>query len=86
MCDAIGNLAPRLAGAQDRASPGEPPNFMGLAKVGLEIGVFSDLLYSVLLANTILGLYFLALALSRPLRLAMPIAMPDIASARLLNL
>jgi hypothetical protein len=55
MCDTIENVEPRLAGAQDRANP----NFMGLASVGLEIGVFSDLLYSVLIVNTILGLYFL---------------------------
>jgi hypothetical protein len=49
-------------GAHDRASP----NFMGLASLGLEIGVFCQVLYSVLLSNAILGLYFLGLALYRP--------------------
>jgi hypothetical protein len=38
---------------------------MGLASLGLEIGVFFDFLYSVLLLNEILGLYLLGLALSR---------------------
>jgi hypothetical protein len=36
-------------GAQDRVSP----SFMGLASLGLEIGVFCDLLYSVLLLSVI---------------------------------
>ena len=51
-----------LYGAQDRASP----NFMGLASLGLEIGIICDFPCSVLLLNAILGLYFLGLALSRP--------------------
>jgi hypothetical protein len=37
--------------AQDRASP----NFMGLTGLGLEIDIFCDFLYSVLLFNAILG-------------------------------
>ena len=49
-------------GAQDGASP----NFMGLASLGLEIGICYDFLYNVLLLNAILGLGFLGLALSRP--------------------
>jgi hypothetical protein len=40
---------------------GLAPNFMGL-----EIGIFCDFLYSILLFNAILGLDFLGLALSRP--------------------
>jgi hypothetical protein len=32
---------------------------MGLASLGLEIGIFCDLLYSVLLLDALLGLYFL---------------------------
>jgi hypothetical protein len=39
---------------------------MGLARLDLEIGIFCDFLYSVLLLNEILGLYFLERALSRP--------------------
>ena len=39
---------------------------MGLASLGLGIGIFCDSLYSVLLLNAILGLDFLGLALSRP--------------------
>ena len=42
------------------------PNFMGLASLGLEIGIFCDFLYSVILLNVFLGLDFLGLALSRP--------------------
>jgi hypothetical protein len=49
-------------GALDRASP----NFMALASFGLDIGIFCDCLYSVLLLNAILALYFLGLALSSP--------------------
>jgi hypothetical protein len=49
-------------GARDRASP----NFMGLAGLGLEIGIFCDFLYSVLLLSAVLGLDFLGLALFRP--------------------
>ena len=49
------------SGALDRASP----NFMGLASLGLEIAIFSDFLYSVLLLDAILGLDFLGLAFSR---------------------
>jgi hypothetical protein len=41
-------------GARARASP----TFMGLASLGLEIGVFCDSLCSVLLLNAILGLAF----------------------------
>jgi hypothetical protein len=48
-------------GAHDRASP----NFMGLASLGLEIGIFSGFLYSVLLLNVLLGLDLLGLALNR---------------------
>jgi Cu-Zn family superoxide dismutase len=51
-----------LGGAHDMASP----NFMGLASLGLEIGIFCDFLCSVLLLNAILGLDFSGLALSRP--------------------
>jgi hypothetical protein len=36
----------------------------GLASLGLEIDIFSDILYSILLHNAILGLDFLGLALS----------------------
>jgi hypothetical protein len=50
-------------GALDRASPNFAPNFMGLASLGLEIGISCDLLYSVLLLNTILWLGFLGRAL-----------------------
>ena len=50
------------SGAQDRASP----NVMGLASLGLEIGIFCDSLYSVLPLNVILGLDFFGRALSRP--------------------
>ena len=39
---------------------------MGLASLGLEIGILCDFLYSVILFTAILGLYFLGLALSRP--------------------
>jgi hypothetical protein len=49
-------------GAQDRASP----NFMGLASLGLDIGILCGFLYSVLLLDAILDLNFLRLALSRP--------------------
>jgi hypothetical protein len=42
------------------------PNFMGLTSLGIKIGILCDFLYSVLLFNAILGLYFLELALSRP--------------------
>ena len=37
---------------------------MGLASLGLEIGIFCDYLYSILPLNAILGLDFLGLALS----------------------
>jgi hypothetical protein len=37
---------------------------MGLISLGLDIGIFCNLLYSVLLLNVILGLDFLGLALS----------------------
>ena len=50
-----------VAGAQDRASP----SLMGLASLGLAIGTFCGLLYSVLLLNAISGLDFLGLALFR---------------------
>jgi hypothetical protein len=56
------DACPRPTTAQDSASP----NFMGLASLGLEIGIFCGFLYSVLLWNAILGLYFLGRALSRP--------------------
>ena len=46
-------------GAQDWASP----NFTGLISLGLEIGVFCDFLYSVLLFNAISGLDFSGTAL-----------------------
>ena len=39
---------------------------MGPASLGLDIGIFCDFLYSVLLMSAILGLDFLGLALSRP--------------------
>jgi hypothetical protein len=39
---------------------------MGLASFGLQIGVFREFLYSVLLLNAILGLDLLGLALYRP--------------------
>ena len=42
------------------------PNVMGLASLGLDIGVFGDFLYRVLLLSTILGLAFLGLTLSWP--------------------
>ena len=56
--------APRQVrrGAPDRASP----HFMGRASLGLDVGIFCDFLYSVLLLSAILGLDFLGLALSRP--------------------
>ena len=38
----------------------------GLASLGLDIGIFCDLLYRILLLSVILGLDFLGLALSRP--------------------
>jgi hypothetical protein len=49
-------------GALNRASP----NFMGLASLRLVIGIFCDLLYSVLLLDAILRLEFLGHTLSRP--------------------
>jgi hypothetical protein len=49
-------------GDQDRASP----NFMGLAGFGLDIDIFCDFLYSVLLLNAILVLDVLGLDISRP--------------------
>jgi hypothetical protein len=39
---------------------------MGLASLGVEIGILCDLLYSILLLCVVLGLDFLGLALSRP--------------------
>jgi hypothetical protein len=48
-------------GALDRASP----NFMGLARFGLEIGIFCDFLCSVILLNAIFGLDFLRQSLFR---------------------
>ena len=39
---------------------------MGLPSSGLEIGIFSDFLFSVLLLDAILGLVFLRPALSQP--------------------
>jgi hypothetical protein len=39
---------------------------MGLASLGLDISIFCDFLYSVLLLDTILGVDFLGPALSRP--------------------
>ena len=45
---------------------------MGLASLGLEtgleVGIFCDSLYSILLLKAILGLDFLGLALARPRR------------------
>ena len=49
-------------GARDRPSP----KLMELPGLGLEIGIFGDFLYSVLILSAVLGLYFLGLALSRP--------------------
>ena len=49
-------------GAQDRASP----KFMGLASLGLHIGICGDLPYSVLPLYSIWGLDFLGRAPSRP--------------------
>jgi hypothetical protein len=43
---------PRAGLTQDRASP----NFMGLASLGLDVGTFGNLLYSVLLLDVNLGL------------------------------
>jgi hypothetical protein len=57
-----------LLGAQDRASP----NFTGLVSLALNIGVFCDFLYSILLFNAILVLDLLGLALSRPQVLLRP--------------
>jgi hypothetical protein len=57
-----GSASAARGGAHDRASP----NFMGLASLGLDNGMFCDFLYSVLLLSVFLGLYFLGLALSRP--------------------
>ena len=42
------------------------PNFMGLASLGLDIGIFCDSQYSVLLLSVLSGLDFSGLALSRP--------------------
>jgi hypothetical protein len=50
-----------VPGARD----GARPNVMGLASLGLEIGIFGDFLYSVLLLDAILGLDLLGRALSR---------------------
>ena len=47
---------------QARASP----KCMGQTSFGLDIGIFCDFLYSVLLLDVSLGLDFLGLALSRP--------------------
>ena len=38
---------------------------MGLARLGLDVGIFGEFLYIVLLLSVILGLDFLGLALSR---------------------
>jgi hypothetical protein len=56
-----GSASAARGGAHDRASL----NFMGLASLGLELGIFCDFLYSILLLNAVLGLDFLGLALSR---------------------
>jgi hypothetical protein len=48
-------------GARDRGSP----NVMGLASLGLDIDIFCDFLYSVLLVNAIFALDFLGRALSK---------------------
>jgi hypothetical protein len=39
---------------------------IGLASLGLDIGIFCDFIRSILILNVILELYFLGLALSRP--------------------
>jgi hypothetical protein len=44
-------------GARDRASSASP-NVMALASLGLDIGIFCDFLYSILLLSVILGLEF----------------------------
>jgi hypothetical protein len=49
-------------GALDRASP----NSMELASLGLGVGIFCELLDSILLLDAMLGLYFSGLALCRP--------------------
>jgi hypothetical protein len=61
MLSGAANASTVGSGAHDRASL----NLMGLASLGLDIGIFCDFLCSVLLLNAILGLDFLALALSR---------------------
>jgi hypothetical protein len=45
---------------------GLAPKCMGLASLGLDIGISCDYLYSIFQLNVILALYFLGLALSRP--------------------
>jgi hypothetical protein len=45
----------RPPGALDRASP----NFMGLASLGLEIGIFCGFIYSILLLNAIFWVRYL---------------------------
>ena len=53
-------------GVRTRAQDWANPNFMGLISLGLEIGVFCDFLFSVLLFIAIWGLDFSGRALSRP--------------------
>ena len=48
------------------APDGAGPTFMGLARLGLDIGIFDDFLYSVLLLAVVLGLDVLGLAISQP--------------------
>ena len=67
--DAVGSVARILDGLATGLAPtiGIPnATSMGLASLGLDIGIFCDFLYSILLFHTILGLEFLGLALSRP--------------------
>ena len=70
-------VQPRVRRPGYRASP----NFMGLTSFGLEIGIFCDFRYSVLLLNAILGLDFLGRALSRPQVLGLPLGFEPCISA-----
>ena len=60
------NATPGVGPGAHMPTIGLAPNFVGLASLGLQIGIFCDFLYSVLLLSAVLGLDFLGLTLSRP--------------------
>ena len=58
VCSSAGHFAAGARGTLNRPSP----NSMGLASLGLEIGVFCECIYSVYLLSVVLGLNFVGLA------------------------